>query len=175
MKKITVFTLIFCLSIGMFFGYGKTSKAKESVKGTCGATQDIDMEETYLNEQGNLVQEFENGIIVEYFANGEIEVTDQFNVMNANLDELPETGKARIDWVLIGKILWNTIGGCSAVQYVTGYDLCKIALQYLSSPKPNTTYAVYAFKEATHIPGCYPSSSPQCIKYNVKYRFVIMN
>ena len=72
MKKITVFTLIFCLSIGMFFGYGKTSKAKESVKGTCGATQDIDMEETYLNEQGNLVQEFENGIIVEYFANGEI-------------------------------------------------------------------------------------------------------
>ena len=47
MKKITVFTLIFCLSIGMFFGYGKTSKAKESVKGTCGATQDIDMVHRY--------------------------------------------------------------------------------------------------------------------------------
>lgn len=180
-KKICMFLSIM-LFLLPFVHFKSDTSASELTSNTCLTTGEsferVNIDSSYYRD-GNLIEEFEDGVIVEYDKNGDIYVRDPNNVMNANINDLPiienPNSKDIGTVIVIGLAIYNAVGACSNISYVTGYDICRIALQYLSSPKPNTTYEVHAFREPYHIPGCYPSSSPQCIQYNVTYRFVIMN
>lgn len=184
-KKLGLITIIWTI----FFSYCNLStftiRATENKPIACSSCSETiepaKIKKEYINNNGSKVIEYVDGVSVEFFKNGTIELTDKYNVTGINKEKLPIVANenARIPWKLIAKLIWSALSVCSVIPYALAEfgspDICRIFLSYMGSPKPNTKYNVYAFKEPYHVPGCYPSSQPQCIQYNIKYRFVIMN
>ena len=171
MKKLISSLLAACMCLGVFINLGSLSiNAQEfywpTLKNEFTETKKVT--NSYIDENGHKIIQYDNGVEVEYITQDEIIIRDKDNVFGADLNVDKQT--RAISWILIGKVIISAISTCGSIDYVTGFDLCRIALSYLASPPPNSTYNVYAYKHAEHIPGCYPSSRPECIRYWYEYK-----
>lgn len=171
MKKLISSLLAACMCLGVFINLGSLSiNAQElywpTLKNEFTETKKVT--NSFIDENGHNIIQYDNGVEVEYITQDEIIIRDKNNVLGADLNIGNQT--RAVGWVVIGKAIFSAIGVCSSIQYVTGFDICRIALSYLASPPPNSTYTVSAYQHAEHIPGCYPSSMPECIRYWYEYK-----
>ena len=140
---------------------------------TCMMTEETPIS-TEISKEGNQIIKYESGVEVEYISENEWIIRDYPNVFEA---EIPET-QTRVNWIELGKAIMKFIGGvlssCQAIEYLTGHDLCRIALSYLSSHPVNgtATYLVTGNYIPGYIPGCEPRNSLPCNSGYWEYRVV---
>ena len=116
---------------------------------------------SYQNEEGDLVKTFDNGIEAIYKSDGSIIVNDYTHVFSdADVESMSlRTGGL----VTLGKAIWTAIGICSAIDYITGHDLCRIVLSHLgTSIEYGKYYIVSGEYIPGYIPGCEPMHSGPC-------------
>lgn len=131
-----------------------------------------DVSSSYVDEDGNIVKIFEDGVEAIYFANGEIILKDYFNVYNADLNQ-PGVSTRAIAWIKIGQAIFNSIGGCSMIPYLTGFDICRIVISKLgTSVKPSAKYELTGKFIPGYIPGCEPRHSGPCNAGYWEYKIV---
>lgn len=124
----------------------------------------------WVDESGNEVKMFEENVEVTYLENDAIIIRDYGHNYDNTFD-IKSTGKTRIAWITIAKVIWNAVGVCSAVYYVTGTDACRIALKYLGTKKKNLVkYELTGRFIPGKIPGCEPSYSGPCNSGYWEYR-----
>lgn len=119
--------------------------------------------ETY-DQQGNLVKTFDDGIEVTFFNEDHFVVRDYKNILNMSTP----TGPQARSWITLGVAIIKAAGAtastCSAIQYVSGVDVCRIALSYLGQALNPGRYTVNGrFVEAPV--NCEPQHSSACQGY----------
>ena len=126
----------------------------------------------YIDEDGNVVIIYEDGVEAIYMTNGEIILKDYYNVFES---ELP-TATTRVipEWILIGiGIIADTIDKCQRIQYVSGHDVCRIILSKLgTSAKPRARYELTGRFIQGYIPGYESRHSGSCNTGYWEYRIV---
>lgn len=126
----------------------------------------------YIDEDGNTVIVYEDGVEAVYMTNGEIILKDYYNVFES---ELP-TATTRVlpVWIRIGiAIISGTLTACEHIDYVSGHDVCRIVLSKLgTSAKPRARYELTGRFIQGYIPGCEPSHSAGCNTGYWEYRVV---
>ena len=123
----------------------------------------------YKDEQGQTVQVFDDGVQVTILEDGSFIVLDYYN----SLEQSKPIRKERSGWIVLGKVLIKAIGVCSTLDYVSGYDVCRIAINYLkTTAKPNVKYQVTGRYISGYIPGCEPRYSGTCNRGYWEYRVV---
>lgn len=112
---------------------------------------------SYENEAGDLVKTFDNGTEAIYKSDGSIIVNDYTHVFSdADVESMSlRTGGL----VTLGKAIWTAIGICSAIDYFSGHDLCRIVLSHLGT---SIEYGKYYIVSGEYIPGCEPMHSGPC-------------
>ena len=85
-------------------------------------------------------------------------------------DETSSNVQNRSVWVAIGKAIFSALGGCQAVQYVSGHDVCRIVLDYLGSRPYKVEYELTGRYIPGRIPGCEPMHSLPCNSGYWEYR-----
>lgn len=133
--------------------------AKEGCE-TCG-TFDSELVSSYTDKDGNFIEVYEKGVEIIYYNNGDVIINDYNNVFGGTA---PVGVAARISWVAIGKAVFTAIGVCSAVEYVTGHDVCRIVLSQIKEAylKMGVEYEVSGNFVPGYIPGCEPRNSGPC-------------
>ena len=172
MKKIRKFLSLIVISV-LALTVITTSPVKADASNPLKKCSDCDFTtpkviSTDINEDGNEVKTFDDKAEVTYLENGEIIIRDYGHLYD---DSFNINTKQRFGWALLAKVIWNAIGGCSAVYYVTGVDACRIALSYLGTSKENNVqYELTGTYIPGKIPGCEPSYSGPCNTGYWEYR-----
>lgn len=125
------------------------------------------VDRSYVNEDGEQVYHYEDNTQVVYHSDGTITIYSLFG------PEIEDGKTTKIAWIAIGKVILKIVAGvvstCSGIQYVTGVDVCRIALQYISHPT-KTEYNVDGRYHSGYIPGCQPQYSGPCNAGYWEYR-----
>ena len=127
----------------------------------------------YVDEEGNIVRIFEDGVEAVYMTNGEIILKDYYNVFESDLNQAPAT-RVIPGWIKIGiAIIGGTLTACEHIDYVTGHDICRIVLAKLgTSAKPRARYELTGRFIQGYIPGCEPRHSGPCNTGYWEYKIV---
>lgn len=134
--------------------------------------QTFEIEKEYIDEDGNIVKIFEDGVEAIYMKNGEIILRDYYNVFETDSSEMPPVTRA-LTWIAIGKAIISAAGTCSSIDYITGHDVCRIVLSKLgTSAKPKARYELTGRHIPGYIPGCEPRHSGPCNAGYWEYRIV---
>lgn len=124
-----------------------------------------------FTESSHEVIHYQSGVQVERISHDEWIIRDYPNTFNS---EKPE--KESRSWITIGlailKYANRVLQTCQTIQYVTGHDICRIVLSYLSTPHGNGTYTYELTGNYIpgYIPGCEPSHSLPCNSGYWEYR-----
>lgn len=168
-KKMVIVTISLCILFTGKYNVLAKIKGKEKISNNaCGilSVEEPILNKEYINENGEIVQHFEDNTQVVYHENGTITVYSPFGPK-------PENENARIGWVAIGKAILKIVGvvisACSAILYVTEHDVCRIVLSYITNPT-KTEYSVDGLYHQGKIPGCEPSHSLECNSGYWEYR-----
>lgn len=159
MKNLKNF-VVWMLIIGVFFTsitVQAAPKEKECIACTVSSSQVISSE---IDDDGNVVNVYDDGTEIIYYENGDIIINDYGHVYGDynNVDISTRSG-----WVLLGKAIWTAIGVCSAIEYVTGHDYCRIVLNALGDKLIfGQSYSVSGNFVPGYIPGCEPRNSGPC-------------
>lgn len=161
-----IITIVLTMSLITTFSnitniYAYEENNKKISNSACGVmTEEPIMDKNYINEKGELVNHFQDNTQVIYHEDGTITVYSPFGTKPESFDATYRSG-----WIAIGIAVLKIVGGiistCSAIQYVTGHDICRIVLRYITNPK-KTEYSVDAIYHAGYIPGCEPRYSLPC-------------
>ena len=122
----------------------------------CAVTEIPSVVHSHYDDAGNLVKYFDNNTEATYYEDGKIVIKDYGRVFQVNEDASVSTRSGGL--LLLGKVIWTAIGVCSAIDYVTGHDLCRIALSYLGT---NVDYGTYYFVSGEYVPGYIPRCEPR--------------
>ncbi len=116
---------------------------------------------SYENEEGDLVKTFDNGTEAIYKSDGSIIINDYAHVFS---DEDVESVSSRVGGLkALGEAIWWAINACSAIEWVSGHDLCRIVLSHLgTSIEYGKYYIVSGEYIPGYIPGCEPMHSGPC-------------
>jgi hypothetical protein len=135
--------------------------------------QSSEIKSQYIDEGGNVVIIYEDGVEAIYMTNGEIVLKDYYNVFESDLNQLPTT-RVIPGWILIGiGIIGGTLTTCEHIDYVSGHDVCRIILSKLgTSAKPRARYELTGRFIQGYIPGCEPRYSGLCNTGYWEYRVV---
>lgn len=126
------------------------------------------------NEDGNLIISYNNGVEVEITDEGTYIIRDYQHSINNSVPEF----QTRASWTEIGKaiirIIKAILDSCSSIQYLTGHDICRIVLTYISTPKTDGTYTYLLSGRyiSGYIPGCEPAHSLPCNSGYWEYKVV---
>lgn len=111
------------------------------------------------DEYNNTIRTFDTGVEVTFYTNHTFLIKDYKNVLGSPKLEGPQPRSA---WSTLGYAIFNAINVCSAIDYVSGVDVCRIALEYLGKAvKPDVKYKVQG-RFVKPAPGCEPSHSYAC-------------
>ena len=135
--------------------------------------QSSEIKTQYLDEDGNVVIIYEDGVEAIYMTNGEIVLKDYYNAFESDLNQ-PPTTRVIPGWILIGiGIIGGTLTTCEHIDYVSGHDVCRIILSKLgTSVKPRACYELTGRFIQGYIPGCEPRYSGPCNTGYWEYRVV---
>lgn len=126
------------------------------------------VEKEYLNDDGELIQNFNDNTQVIFNSDDTITIYSPFGPELSD-----DTIQSKVGWIAIGKavvkIVSGTIGFCSGTEYVTGHDVCRIVKRYISRPT-KTKYNVNGIYRPEYIPGCQPQHSGPCNSGYWEYR-----
>lgn len=178
-RKITLTVLSLCLALIAMFSSSVTGRYRVSAEGTEGCTVSCtenlpEAVSESVNEDGNRVVVFEDGVEVEYLGEDSYLIRDYKHAVN---DTVPHARDIS-DWVKIGMTILSVVRGvldrCQAVYYVTGHDLCRIVLSYITTPKTDGSYQyeVTGRYISGYIPGCEPAHSLPCNSGYWEYKVV---
>lgn len=126
------------------------------------------------NEDGKTIISYDNGVEVEITDEDTYIIRDYQHSINSSIPEI----QAQASWVDIGKailrILNAILNSCSTIQYVTGHDICRIVLSYITSPRTDGTYTYLLSGRyiSGYIPGCEPAHSLPCNSGYWEYKVV---
>lgn len=174
MKKILYFVLSFSLMISFLnLSVFANTQFNETIDSFgCTFTSKAFAVNEFINDEGNRVVVFENGVEVEYFEDDSMIIRDYNNAFNADLTKKQPRG-----WISIGiaivKVIGGIVGTClPIIQYVFGHDICRIALEYMGFGQNdgNYEYLVSGNYVSGYIPGCEPSHSLPCNSGYYEYR-----
>lgn len=170
-KKIMVNFLILCLFLVTLPITVNATDDASSYKGVCSIeNENFIVEERYINENGQEVTIFTNNVEITYINDEEILVRDYGHVFS---DPTADSIKnPRIDWVRIGKAIFDALGICEAVNYVTGHDVCRIVLNALKSKPRNVRYELTGRFIPGRVPGCEPIHSLPCNSGYWEYKII---
>ena len=139
---------------------------------TCESLQDtLLLEDT--SETGHRLYRYESGVEVEVLSENEWIIRYYPNVFEA---ETPEKGMR--SWTSIGLAILTfanaVLTTCQTVQYITGHDICRIVLSYLTAAPSNGTftYELTGTYIPGYIPGCEPAHSLPCNSGYWEYRVI---
>ncbi len=174
MKKTLSIVMSFAIIL-LNFQHSVSAKESESTNVCANKCNTIDLieESTFINDDGNLVKNYTNGLEVEYKEDGSITIKDYGHVYGDN--ELITRGP----WIAIGKAIieWTIkiVSACSTIEYVTGFDICRIVISHIIAPDTNKTiqYELTGQYIQKKIPGCVPMHSAACNGY-WEYNVVIV-
>ena len=158
MKKMISYMLV--LSLCLFPLSVSASASTGESKCTACTVSDAEIILSYTDEDGNLIEQYDNGVEVIYYKDGDIIINDYYNVFGG-----PElSGTTRSGWILLGKVIFTAISVCSSIEYVTGHDLCRIVLDAVKEAyiKMGVQYDVSGNYVPGYIPGCEPRHSAPC-------------
>lgn len=168
------FFILSCVTIQGNSKAYKTEQVTPSCE-SCVATEKPKVIDTNINENGNEIELYEDGVEVETIDDETFIVRDYSHVLNDTIPEQSTYGA----WLEIGKtILKYTIKGldaCQAIQYMAHHDLCRIVIKYVANvfQKPGKyEYKVTGRYISGHVPNCEPSHSQQCNSGYWEYKVV---
>lgn len=126
------------------------------------ATDVPDIIDEYVNPSGNTVVVYSDGVEVETIDEDYFIVRDYNHVFS---DEIPT--QTQRSWIEIGiaivKFALGVVSTCSAIQYVTGHDICRIVLSRIASQyNGEFRYVLSGNYIPGYIPGCEPAHSLPC-------------
>lgn len=170
MKKIICYLLLSAMLINGFALNSNASKVYGAEPCSDCTVEPSIVTNEWIDESGNEVKMFEENVEVTYLKNDDIIIRDYGHNYDDAFD-IQNTGRTRIAWIMIAKVIWSAVGVCSAVYYVTGTDACRIALRYLGTKKKNLVkYELTGRFIPGKIPGCEPSYSGPCNSGYWEYR-----
>lgn len=165
------------LSVSLtFFSFGASKSSSLGVTACsnhCSTVKDT-IVKTSFTSSGTEIIEYESGVEVERISNDEWIIRDYPNMFDAKAPE-----KQSRSWTVIGlailKYASYVLTACQAVQYISGHDICRIVLSYISTPHGNGTYTYELTGNYIpgYIPGCEPSHSLPCNSGYWEYRVVV--
>lgn len=125
---------------------------------------DNTVESEYVNDEGNDVVVYEDGVEVEYLDDATAIIRDYEGVLSSGIANTRSPRGLFAAFIAIGKAVLTIVGACSSVQYVTGHDVCRIVLKSLANPYQGTYELTGRYLNST-IPGCQPQHSQVCNGY----------
>ena len=133
-----IITIVLTMSLITTFSnitnvYAYEENNKKISNSGCGVmTEEPIMDKNYINEKGELVNHFQDNTQVIYHEDGTVTVYSPFGAKPESFDTTDRS------WIAIGIAVLKIVGGiistCSAIQYVTGNDICRIVLRYITNP-----------------------------------------
>ena len=166
MKKIIICLFILLLLPINISATSSDSKSISVYQSGCEVSTAPVEKDSYYDEDGNQVILYDNNVEVTY-ANDELIIKDYGHNYS---DETSSNVQNRSVWVAIGKAIFSALGGCQAVQYVSGHDVCRIVLDYLGSRPYKVEYELTGRYIPGRIPGCEPMHSLPCNSGYWEYR-----
>lgn len=165
MKKILICLLILLLPIKIS-ATSSVSKSTANYQSGCKVSTAPVEKDSYYDEVGNQVILYDNNVEVTYL-NDELIIKDYGHNYS---DVTSSQVQNRSVWVAIGKAIFGALGGCQAILYVSGHDVCRIVLSYLGSQPYKVEYELTGRYIPGRIPGCEPMHSLPCNSGYWEYR-----
>ncbi len=159
MKKIRN-AIVGMLAVGLIFTSVTVQAALEENECEACMVSSDQVVSSEVDDEGNLITVLDNGTEIIYYENGDIILNDYGHVFGDynNVDT-----KTRSGWIKLGKAIWEALGICSAIEYVTGHDYCRIVLEALGDKLIFGQYYVVSGNFVPgYIPGCEPRNSAPC-------------
>ena len=170
MKKIICFLLLSAMLLNGFALNSNASKIYGAEPCSDCTAEPSNVTNEWLDKNGIEVKMYEENVEVTYLDNGDMIIRDYGHNYDNTFD-IKNTGTTRVAWVTIATVIWNAVGACSAVYYVTGTDAWRIVLRYLGTKKKNLVkYVLTGRFIPGKIPGCEPSYSGPCNSGYWEYR-----
>lgn len=116
------------------------------------------------NEDGKIIISYSDGVEVEIADGDTYIIRDYEHSINSSIPEI----QSQSSWKDIGKailrILKAILDSCSTILYITGHDICRIVLNYITVPRTDGTYTYLLSGRyiSGYIPGCEPAHSLPC-------------
>jgi len=156
LKKIQKFIIIGNILIVSLFSLTSVSASNDSECKECSLeNEDVLLISSEKTSSGEKIDVFDDGIVVKYSNDGYIYISKN---RSSNFDNENTRGV----WTTLGIVVWTVLSGCSTIEYVTGHDLCREVLRYVSNPTNGREYTVEGIYYPGYIPGCEPRYSGPC-------------
>lgn len=170
------FVFLLCLSLfTVHTGWNRTQDVLNPLACTesCTTFEDV-LESEEKTENNTLILRYQSGVEVEKIHESEWVIRDYPNVFQAEIPNTSARSSVSIGLAIL-KYANYALTACQAIQYVTGHDVCRIVLSYLTTPHGNGTYTyeLTGTYRPGYIPGCEPAHSLPCNSGYWEYRVVL--
>ncbi|WP_135358253.1 hypothetical protein [Anaerolactibacter massiliensis] len=173
-KMINVF-----LSIGLLLSFNMMQKvdvhAQQNADGSCcNIAQFPLVEKVEINENGNVVRLYDDGAYVEIINENTVIVRDYKHVLSDDAFVNATSSSWQNIGVAILTYISYVLSGCQSIQYLTGHDICRIVLNYITSKDTGSyRYLLTGRYIPGYIPGCEPRDSLPCNSGYWEYKVVL--